>query len=648
MTTRFIPKSEFDRIRAAQLKTDQLLPLVAKMCRLNTLFEVKRAGSGHLGSSYSAMDIVVFLYHHYMNVKNIGWDNPDRDIYYSSKGHDVPGQYAVLYSLGIVPEEKFLKLRRLGGLDGHPDLKIPGIEANTGSLGMGISKGRGIAFGKKYRGRKGRVIVMTGDGELQEGQNFEALQSTVQQGCSNLTVVVDHNKLQSDRYIDRIVSLGDLEAKFKAFGWAVARANGHDYAAIAKVFADFEKITDKPKVCIFDTIKGRGVSFMEHPRALQENNGFYRWHAGAPDDASYQKAYLELWESIKADFASLNLGHLEMREPEAIAKGLSKVSDEFVAVAYGKTLVELAKSNKDFVILDADLSLDCKLREFEDSYPERFIECGIAEQDMVSMAAGIALQGLVPVCNSFANFLAARTNEQIYNLLSEGKKVVFACHYAGLIPAGPGKSHQSIRDISLFSAFPNVTVLQAANSIEMDMITRYAISEAKESVMIRLVIGPSPQVIQLPSSYQFTFGRGVALTEGSENVLFTYGSVMLNEALNAEAILREKGKNLRVINMPWLNRFDKEWLQTELRGVKNCFVLEDHAPRGGLGDRLMATLNELDVLKGMEFDVMGVEGFPACGTPLEALKFHKLDAESVAERVLARIGGAKASHLRAV
>ena len=164
-----IPQSEFARAR----ETD--LALVADMCRLNALTAVKRAGSGHLGSSFSAMDIVVFLLYEQLNVAQLGFDHPDRDVYFSSKGHDVPGLYAVLHSLGVVPTEKLLRLRRSGGLDGHPNVRAPGIEANSGSLGMGISKGRGIAWAKRQLGWGGRVVVMVGDGELQEGQNFEAL-----------------------------------------------------------------------------------------------------------------------------------------------------------------------------------------------------------------------------------------------------------------------------------------------------------------------------------------------------------------------------------------------------------------------------------------------------------------------------------------
>ncbi len=237
----FIPREEFERGRGLND-----LQLLGDMCRLNALTAVKQAGSGHLGSSFSAMDVVVHLFYEELNTVEVGFDHPDRDIYFSSKGHDVPGLYAVLHALGVVPPDKLLKLRRLGGLDGHPDVGVPGIEANTGSLGMGISKGRGMAWAKQFFGRGGRVVVMTGDGELQEGQNFEALQVAASQATDNLWVVVDRNELQSDRPTEQIVALGDLEGKLRAFGWDVAMCDGHDHDALRRVFAGFRSRARTP------------------------------------------------------------------------------------------------------------------------------------------------------------------------------------------------------------------------------------------------------------------------------------------------------------------------------------------------------------------------------------------------------------------
>ena len=654
MGLELIPKSEFDRVRAGQVSPDERLQLLADMCRLNALVAVKRAGSGHLGSSFSAMDVVSFLLFEELNTRELGWEHPDRDVYFSSKGHDVPGLYAVLYALGVIPHDRFLRLRRLGGLDGHPDVGVPGIEANSGSLGMGISKGRGIAWAKRHLGHGGRVVVMTGDGELQEGQNYEGLQGAAQEGLADLTVVVDRNVLQSDKPTEEIVSLGDLEERLRAFGWHVASCDGHDVAALRDAFASFRGVTDRPQALVANTIKGKGVSFMEHPRALAEGGGVYRGHAGAPDDAAFERAFAELAQRIDAGLAALDLAPLALEsvdalekqparlegepldaleeqsaslegEPESGAGTRAAVTDEYVVDAYGGELVELGRRHEELVVLDADLASDCRVRAFELAFPDRFLECGIAEQDMVSTAAGLARHGLLPVVNSFASFLASRANEQIYNQASEGSKVVYALHYAGLIPAGPGKSHQSLRDVSLLGALPNLTVVQPGNAEETRELLRWAVAEAAENVAVRLAIGPSPRRITLEG--ELVPGRARRLREGADAVLFAYGPVMLHEALSAAEQLAEQGRSLAVWNLPWLNRFDADWLTATVAPYERVFVLEDHAPVGGLGD---AFRRELD---GVPVEVFGVEGWPACGTPPEALRFHRLDGASLAGRI---------------
>jgi transketolase len=648
-----LPRSELDRVRGAVGDSDARLALLADMCRLNALVAIKRAGSGHLGSSFSALDIVAHLLFEELNVSELGFDSPDRDVFFSSKGHDVPGLYAALFALGVIPRERFLRLRRLGGLDGHPDVGVPGIEANSGSLGMGISKGRGIALAKRHAGRGGRVVVMTGDGELQEGQNWEALQGAAHDRLGDLWIVVDRNELQSDRPTEEILALGDLETKLRAFGWAVETCDGHDHAALREVFARFRDDHDTPKALVARTIKGRGVSFMEHPAALKATGGTYPWHAGAPAAEPFELAVTELRARIEEGFAALGLEPpaFELAEPEVVtdrqrtnstleAEPVSgggswrpSVTDEYVVEAYGEALLELAETNERMIVFDADLASDCRVRAFELAYPDRFVECGIAEQDMVSTAAGLARHGFCPVVNSFASFLASRANEQIYNQVSEGSRVVYALHYAGLIPAGPGKSHQSVRDISLLGALPSMAIVQPGNADETRAFVRWAIEDAGENVAVRLAIGPSPRRIQLPAGYEVSPGRGAVLREGHDAVLLAYGPVLLHEALLAAELVAERaGITLRVVSMPWLNRFDGEWLAAEVASFENVLVLEDHSPVGGLGDALRREL------EGRAIAVYGVDGWPACGTPEEALRFHGLDGASLAERIAVELG----------
>jgi transketolase len=616
-----IPTSEFDR-------AGDDLALLADMCRANALVAVKRAGSGHIGSSFSALDVVVHLLWRELNVAQVGWDDPNRDVFFSSKGHDVPGLYAALHALGVIPTERLLKLRRLGGLDGHPDVGVPGIEANSGSLGMGLSKGRGMAWAKRFLHRGGRVVVMTGDGELQEGQNWEAFAAAAHQRIGNLWAIVDRNELQSDKTTEEILALGDLTAKLRAFGWHVETCDGHDHDALAAAFSDMHGAPDDvPKALIARTIKGRGVSFME-PEPSGET---YRWHAGAPDDEHFERAHEELLARIRGQLPDLRLESAaqlvgDVGEP---VSGIAarRVTDEYVAAAYGEELLRIVTERPEIVVLDADLASDCRIRAIELEQPSRFAEVGIAEQDMVSMAAGLARQGLLPVVNSFAAFLAARANEQICNQASEQTKVIYALHYAGLIPAGPGKSHQSIRDVSLLAALPRMTVLQPANADETRALLRWSVSHADGDVAIRLAIGPSPREIDFP--VEVVPGRGITLREGTDAVLFAYGPVMLHEALTAAELLDTR---VQVVSMPWLNRVDPEWLGEAVEPFGEIFVLEDHAPVGALGDVIRRALD------GRSVTVFGVEGWPACGTPVEALRYHGLDGATLADRIRVVLG----------
>jgi len=635
-----ITEDEFQRLLKADIDKYTRLELLADMCRANALATVKRAGSGHLGSSFSSLDIVTYLYHSEMNIVELGLKHPDRDIYFSSKGHDAPGHYAVLHSLGLLSEEQFQYLRRLGGTHGHPDVSIAGMEANSGSLGMGISKAKGMALAKKMSGAKGRVMVMTGDGELQEGQIWESLQTAAYQKVNNLIAIVDCNKIQTDKSVDEIIDLGDLAKKFEVFGWHAERCDGHDFAELEDVFTRLKEITDRPKVLIADTIKGKGVSFMEGPRALLDGKGLYPWHSGAPDNDAFEAGYAEILNSINArleklDLALINTRVMATRERNRVSL---KSTAEKVVSAFGDALVKIGAQRKDLVVLDADLSADCGLRSFELAFPDRFIENGIAEQDMVSTAGGLALHGFLPVVNSFGVFLASRANEQIYNNATEKTKIIYVCHYAGLIPAGPGKSHQSLRDISLFGALPNCTIIEPCNAIETEQALQWCVDKAEQNCMLRLVISPSPRTIVLPDDYLFAAGRGAVVNDGTDGVLFAYGPVMLNEALKAAEILDEKDVSLKVVNLPWLNEVDQNWLAETTGDCETLFALDNHSPYGGLGDSLLNALMSTAALRKKELVKFAIDEYPACGTPKEALSYHKLDGRSLAERIAGVIG----------
>ena len=623
-------KNEFDIIMSSEISDKDKWKIYAYMCRYNTIVTVKKAGSGHLGSSFSAMDIVLYLYLFKLNINKHNLQDENRNIYFSSKGHDVPSLYNILFTLGILSLKEVLALRKIDGLDGHPDIDTPGIESNTGSLGMGISKARGIAKAKRLKNVSGRVFVLTGDGELQEGQIYESLQTTSHQKINEITAIADFNKFQTDRAVSVITDLNDINEKIESFGWHVLRCNGHDFKSIDEAFKKRESITDKPVYIIADTIKGSGVSFME-PNSKDNDN--YKWHSGAPDDLSFELAITELENKINNFAIEFQLITPVLSKVGDIEKITSGVSKEFVAQAFGEELCNLGEIRTDIVVLDGDLAADCKIRNFEEKFPDRFIENGIAEQDMVSMAGGLALMGLLPIVNSFSSFLSSRANEQIYNNACEHTKIIYANHFAGLIPAGPGKSHQSLRDISLIGAIPNIEIVQPCNALEAKLLTRYSVNETKNSCVIRLNIGPSPRIINLPTSYELQRGYGTSLNEGQDGVLISYGPVLLHEALLAAEYLKEQKFGLEIINMPWINYVDKDWLKKLCEKHCNIYILDDHMQFGGLGYFLIAELAKNNLFNKIKVTNLSIETLPACGTPGEVLDFHNLSGLKLSKRI---------------
>src|SRR5262245_1633528 len=259
---RYVPARELDRIRTLEGDPFERAAAFADACRLNALYMIERAGSGHPGTTFSCLDIVSWLH---LEVLGEG------DRYFSSKGHDAPGLYAVLTALGRLDFELIHRLRRLDGLPGHPDVAAtPEVVTSTGSLGMGISKARGFVLADRALGRMGHVYVVTGDGELQEGQFWESLQPTANRRLAEVTLIVDRNRVQSDTWVSLVSDLGDLESKLGAFGWAVASCDGHDLRAFADALASLEA-EEGPRAVIANTLKGAGVSFME-PRDLPKTD----------------------------------------------------------------------------------------------------------------------------------------------------------------------------------------------------------------------------------------------------------------------------------------------------------------------------------------------------------------------------------------
>lgn len=268
------------------------LMLTAYKLRKHAVEAVYCAKSGHPGGSLSCADIMTYLYFREMNVSPETQKDDNRDRFVLSKGHCAPALYSALAMKGYFPLEELKSLRHLGALlQGHPDMKtIPGIDMSTGSLGQGISAACGMALSAKISNKNYRVYSILGDGEIEEGQVWEAAMFAHQYKLDNLVAVIDNNGLQIDGNIDDVMSPNPIPEKFAAFGWNTVEINGHDYDEIEKAFETAKKTKGKPTVIIAHTIKGKGVSFMENVAS---------WHGSAPNDEQFKTAESDLDKIIE-------------------------------------------------------------------------------------------------------------------------------------------------------------------------------------------------------------------------------------------------------------------------------------------------------------------------------------------------------------
>jgi transketolase len=279
-------------IKLKNISIEELKDIAIEM-RKTAVTMIHKAQSGHPGGSLSAADLMTALYFKEMNIdpKNPNWE--DRDRFVLSKGHVCPILYSALALKGYVPYDTIYTLREYGSpFQGHPDMKkCPGVDISTGSLGQGLSCGVGMAIASKRDKKDYRVFSLLGDGECQEGQIWEAAQTAVKYQLDNLVVIVDNNRLQIDGFTDEIMPLQDIEKKFEVFGFETKRINGHSMEEIVETLDEIRALKNgKPKCIVMDTIKGKGVSYMEDVAD---------WHGVAPNDEEYKQAIGEIAGGLK-------------------------------------------------------------------------------------------------------------------------------------------------------------------------------------------------------------------------------------------------------------------------------------------------------------------------------------------------------------
>ena len=583
-------------------------------CRLNTLSMIKAAGSGHIGSSFSAIDLIIAS--RFFNQAG------STDKFFSSKGHDAPGLYSVMNALGEIPDEMMLKLRRMGGLPGHPEVGLYGIPTSTGSLGMGISKAKGFWYAKENVNTK--ITVLLGDGELQEGQIWESLPGASRDEMYGLIAIVDGNKIQSDTWVETTLPLGDLQKRVEGCGWKYLECDGHDYTSLKKVFDEIGRESTKPVFLYAHTKKSSGVSFMED---FDSEGLFYKYHSGSPGDDDYVKAATELILKLNVELPAKLLPKSPIIEDTTIHSSndfLPKERNRSLIQSWAEILEEIFSSDLRFIALDADLSYDTGTYKVAQSFKNRYIQCGIAEQDMVSVAGALALSGKVPIVHSFASFLTTRAAEQIFNNLSEHSKIVYCGFLAGILPSAPGHSHQAVSDFGIISSFPNIEIFEPACETELCLMKTF-IHETDKSIYLRIGSVDLPQPAPVDS---VSVGKLTPRKIGSEFALITSGPSMTRIALEAADLVG--GNLVSVFTYPTPGRPLEDSELSKLSKYKKIAVLENHLPALGIFQNLSKSL----ISENLSIIRIGVSELPRNGRTDEVLNFHRMDAASIKEELI--------------
>lgn len=616
MVFKFISQSFFNSlILSKTISKKNKLELISLILRLNILYSIQKAGSGHLGSSLSALDIFICCAEYLKNNKGI---------FFSSKGHDAPALYNVMTVYKKLNFKEIHFLRRINGLPGHPDLNnTKNILFNTGSLGMGISKINGLCYSDLFLNKNSKNIVILGDGELQEGQNWESLMFLQNHKNINPLIIIDHNKIQSDTWISNVKDYSKLKDKIKSFKLNFKEVDGHNKTKILNLISTHFKKKNGATIILANTIKGKGFQEFESTK-FNKKMKFYPFHSGALPFETYQKACIEIINKI-FHFCKQKKIPKPLIENYTFGNKKKELTEyQNLIRIYSEELLEFAKKNKNVIVLDADLVKDTGSSEVMKKLPQQFLEFGIAEQDMVSFGSGLAANKFLPIFHSFSCFLSTRSQEQIFNFCSENRKGIFLGALSGLTPSAPGHSHQMIRDIPLIGSMPNMILLELFSKRMIKQFFYYQ-KKIKNSFFVKinnsLLIKKNFEKFKLPRIGNFL---KICNPQKEEVVLICQGADVINEVLKIKKKLEHK--NVTIFAAVWLNKINKK----EIIKLKDKKILVfQSSVNFGSYDSFLANNILSCGYKLKKFKSVSINGLPKCGQNHEVLRYHDLSSSKI-------------------
>jgi transketolase len=599
----------------------------ARRLSILSMMSTTAAGSGHPTSCLSAAELMAGIFFYAMKFDPKNPNSSDGDRFVLSKGHAAPVLYAALAEAGVFPESRVMTLRQFSSeIEGHPTPRIPGVDAATGSLGQGLSVGAGLAIGARMDKSPTRVYVLLGDGEMAEGQVWEAAEFAGHYKLDNLTVFADVNALGQSEPTMYQHDMEVYRRKFESEGFAAEVIDGHDVAAVLAALDRAKATRGRPQAILARTIKGHGISFCA---------GKEGWHGKAFSKDELATALKEIGETIEVppdpgkSYARISLPQ-PPDFPAPAAPDYDPAKPVATREAYGYALKRLGAVNPHIVAISADVKNSTFSETFQDAFPDHFFQGYIAEQNMVSAGVGLAARGKVPFLDTFACFLS-RAYDQVRMAAISRSNINLCGSHCGVSIGEDGPSQMALEDIAMFRAVHGSAVFYPSEAVSTERLTE---TMARRSGINYLRTSRPKTSILYSKDEKFPVpGFKVVRKSAQDRVTVIGAGITLHEALKAADELKAQGTAIRVIDLYCVKPIDGKALAAEISATAGKLItVEDHWPEGGLGEAVLSALAEAGVAPSKS-RLIAVNGMPHSGKPEELVDAFGISARHIAAAV---------------